>query len=80
MVYRLLGLREFAVGPLLVHTIPWPQYENRRRALGIATPEDSLTLDGPSIHDLRSDKLLDSAISGAITGGLIRGWKCKSPG
>lgn len=30
------------------------------------------------VEELRTDKLLDSAISGAITGGLIRGWRCTS--
>ncbi|KAH6908295.1 hypothetical protein BKA70DRAFT_266172 [Coprinopsis sp. MPI-PUGE-AT-0042] len=68
------GLREFAVGPLLVYTAPWSQYVNRRRLLGIG--EDGMSEPHtPSIQDVRSDKLLDSGISGAITGGLVRGWK-----
>ncbi|EAU88878.1 hypothetical protein CC1G_12649 [Coprinopsis cinerea okayama7 len=69
------GLREFIVSPLLVHNAPWRQYAVRRKERGIPKPGDSVTLEESSVADIRSNKLLDTGISGAVTGGLMRGWK-----
>jgi hypothetical protein len=49
----------------------------RRHELGIdgaQTPTEPQTW-----ADLRRHKTLDSGISGALAGGLLRGWKCESP-
>ena len=34
-------------------------------------------LSGQSVPNLRTNKLLDSGVSGGITGGLLRGLVCK---
>ncbi|KAF5386664.1 hypothetical protein D9615_001564 [Tricholomella constricta] len=68
------SLREFAISPLLVHTLSWPQYVRRRRELGINDPSDP-SLDPPTWSDLRKHKTLDTGISGALAGGALRGWK-----
>ncbi|TFK30270.1 hypothetical protein FA15DRAFT_752359 [Coprinopsis marcescibilis] len=67
------GIREFIVSPMLVHNAPWPQYARRREELGLASPLDPTS--PRSMSELRWQNILDSGISGAITGGLIRGWK-----
>ncbi|EDR03193.1 uncharacterized protein LACBIDRAFT_295264 [Laccaria bicolor S238N-H82] len=65
------ALREYAVGPVLVHTAPWTQYERRRRQLGLSSSNDSeLTWS-----EIRTNKLLDTAVSGAAAGGLLRVWR-----
>ncbi|TFK63230.1 hypothetical protein BDN72DRAFT_776151 [Pluteus cervinus] len=71
------GIREYAVSPVLVSSISSEQYIRRRQFLGISQPDDSLhTLsEAPSILTLRTQKLLDTSLSGALAGGLIRGWK-----
>ncbi len=76
-----LGLREYAISPILVRTLPWPQYERRRRELGlVAEPNGIRNPDASSTPqfwaDRRTHNLLDSGLSGAATGGIIRGWKC----
>lgn len=68
------SIREIVVSPLLAHTLPWPQYARRRAELGISPHSDS-PLDSPTISDLRKHKTLDSGLSGALTGGILRGWK-----
>ena len=76
-----IGLREYAISPILVRTLPWPQYERRKRELGLATePNGIRNADASSTPqfwaDRRTHNLLDSGLSGAATGGIIRGWKC----
>jgi len=69
------GLREYAVSPLLVSTLPFPQYAKRRRELRVAGTrvlEPDLPL---SRSEERRHKSLDSGLSGAFTGGILRGWK-----
>lgn len=58
------GIREFAVSPLLVATLPGVQYERRRKE------KTETDLDW---SEIRTDRLLDSAVSGFFTGGIIRG-------
>ncbi|KAF6763783.1 hypothetical protein DFP72DRAFT_1059831 [Ephemerocybe angulata] len=76
------GLREFVVSPVLTYTAPWPQYARRREELGVtkfgseaaSTPSPSSSGDAAvTVDTLRTNKLLDSGISGAATGGLVRG-------
>ncbi|KDR73651.1 hypothetical protein GALMADRAFT_251427 [Galerina marginata CBS 339.88] len=62
--------REYVVSPALVHFAPWLQYARRRRELGI---DLSTPTEPGSLLDLHTNKLLDSALSGAITGGMLRG-------
>ena len=58
------GIREFAVSPLLVSLLPGAQYERRRK---------EGTTNDLGWSEIRTDRLLDSAVSGVFTGGIIRG-------
>ena len=73
-----LGIREFCISPILTHVAPWKQYVHRRRELGIGNPLDD-ALPPPSENlswsDLRTNRLFDSGLAGAVTGGLLRGLK-----
>ncbi|KIL69998.1 hypothetical protein M378DRAFT_98260 [Amanita muscaria Koide BX008] len=70
------GLREYVVSPLLVSTLPFAQYERRRHELGYAdTHCPSNSQPSISWSDKRAHKLLDSGLSGAATGGILRGWR-----
>ena len=76
-------LREYIVSPILVHTIPSEQYQRRRHQLGIgqnsSKTENTITdSSGSQFSSIRSQKTLDSALSGMATGGLLRGLKCMS--
>ncbi|KAF9469369.1 hypothetical protein BDZ94DRAFT_1182175 [Collybia nuda] len=68
------GIREYAVSPILVSSLTWPQYVRRRRELGIGNNQLELP-EKVSWSDLRKHKTLDSGISGFAAGGLLRGWK-----
>jgi len=69
-------IREYAVSPLLVSNLSWKQYETRRIALELGpTAQPSL-----SWSDLRTHNLLDTGISGALTGGLLNSFKRGRPG
>ncbi|PFH51730.1 hypothetical protein AMATHDRAFT_46899 [Amanita thiersii Skay4041] len=67
------GLREYAISPLLASTLPWLQYVRRRHEL--AVDPSSLTPAPLSWSEKRTQKLLDSGLSGAATGAILRGWK-----
>ena len=76
-------LREYIVSPILVHTMPSEQYQRRRHQLGIgqnsSETKNSITYSsGSQFSSIRSQKTLDSALSGMATGGLLRGLKCMS--
>ena len=73
---RSLGLREYVVSPLLVSTLPFAQYERRRHELGYADTHRPSNSQSMSWSDKRAHKLLDSGLSGAATGGILRGWRC----
>lgn len=64
------------ISPLLVYTLPWPQYVRRRQLLGIESSSDHDLVEQLSWSDLRKHKTLDTGLSGILTGGLLRGWKC----
>jgi len=75
------ALREYIVSPILVHTIPSEQYQRRRNQLGIGqnsseTDNSIAYSSGSQFSSIRSQKTLDSALSGMATGGLLRGLKC----
>lgn len=76
-IFLFLGIREFAISPLLVYTLPWPQYARRRHELGIKSSSEPYSAPAPPTWtDLRQYKTLDTGLSGALAGGLLRGWKC----
>ncbi|KJA14817.1 hypothetical protein HYPSUDRAFT_194783 [Hypholoma sublateritium FD-334 SS-4] len=67
-------VREYAVVPTLTRLVPFEQYARRRRELGIDPPSTDSSLPSTvSPSDIRRDKILDSAVSGSITGSLLRG-------
>jgi len=50
---------------------------HRRRELGIGNSLDDVpSFEKLSWSDLRANRLLDSGVAGAVTGGLLRGLKC----
>jgi len=76
-----LACREFVVTPLLVHYTPGEQYARQRRALGLRpleTDEEILSSRISSPSDIRWSKLMDSGLSGMLTGGALRGIQCES--
>ncbi|KAF8809024.1 hypothetical protein BYT27DRAFT_7254907 [Phlegmacium glaucopus] len=63
-----LGIREFGISPILTHVAPWRQYVHRRRELGISDSLDDVpSFEKLSWSDLRANRLLDSALAGAVT-------------
>ncbi|KAF9063814.1 hypothetical protein BDP27DRAFT_1426470 [Rhodocollybia butyracea] len=62
-------IREFVVSPLLVSTAPFAQYERRRKE-----GSSGSSLEDLKLSEIRSDRLLDSGVSGLITGGILRGF------
>lgn len=69
------GVREYAVGPALTLIHPGRQYQLRRRHLKNIQDGSSSEQRGLSWYDLRTSYLLDSALSGAISGGFLYTWK-----
>ncbi|KAF8635498.1 hypothetical protein AX17_003888 [Amanita inopinata Kibby_2008] len=69
------GIREYAVSPLLVSTLPWTQYTRRRRELGLAEHGGHPADEPLTFSEKRRHKLLDSGVSGAIAGAILRGQK-----
>jgi hypothetical protein len=67
------GIREYAVGPLLVNTLPWKQYRRRRDAMIAVQDGHAEAGDGRPGNPahMRTYKVLDSGLSGGITGGLL---------
>ncbi|EKM82431.1 hypothetical protein AGABI1DRAFT_124899 [Agaricus bisporus var. burnettii JB137-S8] len=77
------SLREFVVSPIFVYTLPFEQYERRRREFDIEKTifaTQGVTSGDVNISSTRSNKLLDSAVSGAITGGILKGIKTGTKG
>jgi hypothetical protein len=70
----LKALREYVAGPVLVHTMPWQTYVRRRNSLR-AEGSAPVSSDPMSISETRSHKLLDTAIAGAGTGGILNTWR-----
>ncbi|KAF9227857.1 hypothetical protein BS17DRAFT_774423 [Gyrodon lividus] len=69
------SIREYIVSPALVLTHPGKQYRLRRHRLipvVVDSTHDELPL---SWSDIRTSRLLDSGISGALTGGILNTWK-----
>ena len=69
------------VTPFLVHYAPGEQYARERRVLGfepLETDEEIPSSGIPSPSDIRYTKLMDSGLSGMLTGGALRGFQCES--
>ncbi|KAH7889640.1 hypothetical protein F5I97DRAFT_566246 [Phlebopus sp. FC_14] len=72
--------REYVVGPALVLTHPGREYQLRRHKLvqtaGVVVHGEHT----PTWDDIRKSRLIDSAVSGAFTGGILNAWKRGRPG
>jgi hypothetical protein len=71
------ALREYVAGPVLVHTMPWQTYARRRESLLNEKSRQlaSASADRMSFSEMRSYKLLDTAIAGAGTGSVLNAWR-----
>ncbi|KAF8559632.1 hypothetical protein OG21DRAFT_468915 [Imleria badia] len=67
------SIREYVVSPIMVLTLPGRQYQLRRQRLfhSVGTEEPTSL----SWADIRASRLLDSGISGGLTGGILNTWK-----
>ncbi|KAF9500509.1 hypothetical protein BDN71DRAFT_1492845 [Pleurotus eryngii] len=72
--FTFFGIREFAISPLLVSSLSTKEYQRRRRSLEPLS-NDIAEQSPVSWGDLRRQKLLDSAVSGALTAGSLRALK-----
>lgn len=75
MTYGLLGCREYLVSPILLSTLPLPQYARRKIELQDIKGKRAEHYSPMSWVDMRMHKLLDSGLSGALTGGMLNAWK-----
>jgi len=69
------SIREYLIGPVLVLSLPGKQYELRRQRLEGAAEGPSTDVSQLTWGDIRSRKVLDSSISGALAGGVLNTWK-----
>jgi len=69
------GIREYLIGPVLVLSLPGKQYELRRQGIKEAAEGPSADASKLTWGDIRSRKVLDSSISGALAGGVLNTWK-----
>lgn len=69
------SIREYLVGPVLVLSMPGKQYELRRQRLKEAAEGSPTNVSRLTWGDIRSRKVLDSSISGALAGGILNTWK-----
>ena len=79
-----VALREYAISPALVLSLDTPQYARRRAELGIESPQHihsyhSAYDSTDELRAIRQNKLLDTALSGAIAGAGLNAWRRKSP-
>ncbi|KAG8711620.1 hypothetical protein FRC08_015678 [Ceratobasidium sp. 394] len=72
------ALREYAISPALVLSLDTSEYARRRADLGILSPFPSAsTLATPpdELRAIRQNRLLDTSISGALTGAGLNYWR-----
>ena len=77
-----LALREYAISPALVLSLDTPQYARRRAELGITNKLEDLKYahhHQDQLALIRQDRLLDTGVAGAITGGGLNSWRGKHP-
>jgi len=74
-----LAWRELFISPFLLRVVPGQHYAHRRQEVGDAPQEgdEIFASQAMSWSELRSYKLLDSGLSGMITGGVLRGMRCE---
>lgn len=69
------GLREYVVSPLLVSNIPSGQFCRRKLELDAKREGQLYRPERLDWWSMRSQKIPDSALSGAISGGFLNAWK-----
>ncbi|PPQ63286.1 hypothetical protein CVT24_006811 [Panaeolus cyanescens] len=73
------SVRELAISPLLVQLSPLKQHTDQRQALSLKSETGSKSTtpipNEMSWSSLRTHNLLDSGLSGALVGGVLRGIK-----
>ncbi|KAG1770353.1 hypothetical protein EV702DRAFT_978070, partial [Suillus placidus] len=69
------SIREYLIGPVLVLSMPGRQYELRRQKLKEAAEVAPTNVSQLTWGDIRSRKVLDSSISGALAGSILNTWK-----
>jgi hypothetical protein len=76
------GVREYVVSPALLSTLSWKQYRHRRRNFefpSLSKRQMASLADGTdeavTLGELRTYRLLDTGLSGAITGGALNSLK-----
>ncbi|KAI0072791.1 hypothetical protein K474DRAFT_1604461, partial [Panus rudis PR-1116 ss-1] len=74
------SIREYAVSPIFLSTIPWGQFPRRLRELEARKQGQDYVPDKLSWWDMRAHKVPDTALSGALTGGILNAWKRGRPG
>jgi len=72
-------VREYAVSPVLVSNLSGRQYGTRRKIRELG-PQKIVTDTPLTWSELRTYNLLDTGISGTLTGGLLNTWKRGRPG
>lgn len=71
------GFREYVVGPILTTTITSGQFSRRRKEILEKQQGESELMQHEQLGwwDMRADKVPDTALSGALTGGVLNAWK-----
>ncbi|KAG2349561.1 hypothetical protein BDR05DRAFT_237797 [Suillus weaverae] len=69
------SIREYLIGPVLVLSMPGKQYELRRQKLKETAEVVPTNVSQLTWGDIRSRKVLDSSISGALAGSILNTWK-----
>ncbi|KAG9090521.1 signal transducing kinase of the PAK [Ceratobasidium sp. 370] len=72
------ALREYAISPALVLSLDTPEYARRRANLGIPSPFPTASTSATPPDELgaiRQNRLLDTAISGAVMGAGLNCWR-----
>ncbi|CAL1705174.1 unnamed protein product [Somion occarium] len=69
------SLREYIVSPILLTTISSGQFLRRKQEVDAIREGRAYTAERLDWWSMRSHKLPDTALSGALTGGLLNAWK-----
>jgi len=77
--WSFFGIREILVSPLLTSTLPWKEYQRRRIAYKMEPLSSDVDVQSTTVNDVRKNRLLDTFISGGLTGSIMRTIK-RGPG
>lgn len=69
------GFREYIISPLLLSVLSSDQFLRRRQELEDKKGKQPERDERLSWSDMRLHKLPDTALSGALTGGVLNAWK-----